>query len=96
MPDPNENLSSDRPKDSMGEWISALKQQRDEIALQIHLAEMEARDEFDKAQQRLDRLADDYEPLKKAVAESADSIWESLKIVAGEVKSSFDRIRETL
>ena len=96
MPNKNENLSPDRPKDTMAEWISALKQQRDEIALKIHLAGMEARDEFDKTQQRLDKLADDYEPLKKAVAESADSLWESLKIVAGEVKSSFDRIRKTL
>lgn len=96
MPNKDDNLSPDRPKDSMGEWISALKQQRDEIALQIHLAGMEARDEFNKTQQRLDKLADDYEPLKKAVTESADSLWESLKIVAGEVKSSFDRIRKTL
>jgi len=91
--------ASQRPEkdsDSLSEWISALQQQRDEIALQIHLAEMEVRDKFGRAQEKLDKLGDDFEPLKKAMSESADNIWQSLKVVAGEVKSSFDRIRKTL
>jgi len=96
MADSAENKNAEPGKDTMTEWISTLKRQRDEIALQIHLAEMEARDEFEKARVKLDQLSKDYDPLKKAVSDSADNIWESLKVVAGEVKSSFDRIRKTL
>lgn len=83
-------------KDSMAHWISKLKQQRDELALQIHLAEMDARDEFDKAKDRLTELSAKYEPLKDAMSESAEGIWQSLKLVAGEIKESFDRVKKSL
>ena len=89
-------MSSEAEKSHLGELISTLKQQRDELALKIHLAEMEAKDEFDRAQEKLDQVASDFEPLKGAVAESADNVWESLKLVAGEVKDSFERIGKAL
>ena len=85
-----------RDRSFLEETLSTLKQQRDEIALQIHLAGMEAKEEFDEAKTKLDKLSDEYEPLKEAVAESAENVWESLKLVAGEVGKSFERIRKSL
>lgn len=41
-------------------------------------------------------LKDQYEPLKNAVGESAEDVWESLKIVGGEIKDGFQRIRKEL
>lgn len=76
--------------------ISALKQQRDELALQIHLGAAEAREEFDKAQAKLAELTADYEPLKDAVEESASNVLASLQLVGEEVLSSFSRIRKSL
>jgi hypothetical protein len=89
-------MSQEREKNYVGELISSLKQQRDELVLQIHLAEMEGKEEFEKAQKKLDQVSSDFEPLKDAVEESAENVWESLKLVAGEVKDSFDRIRKAL
>ena len=89
-------MAESKDKDFVSDMISSLKQQRDEIALQIHLAEMDARDEFDRAKDKLDQAMVDYEPLKEAVDESANNVWESLKLVAGEIKESFDRVRKTL
>ena len=83
-------------KDHFNNLISSLKQQRDELALKIHLAEMEAKQEFDKAQEKLAQVSADYEPLQDAVGESAEKVWESLKLVAGEVSDSFERIRKAL
>ncbi len=76
--------------------ISGLKQQRDELALQIHLGKEEAVEEWDKVQAKLDKLSDDYEPLRNAVEESAGNVFESLKLVAGEVKDSFERIAKSI
>lgn len=85
-----------RQQDLLTELISSLKQQRDELALQIHLGKAEAREEWDRVQAKLDQLTADAEPLKEAVEESAENVLESLKLVAGEIKNSFDRIRKSL
>jgi len=62
----------------------------------MHLAEAEAKQEFDETIVKLDTLTAEYDPLKDAVGESAENVVESLKLVAGEVVSSFDRIRKSL
>ncbi len=83
-------------KSPIGELISTLKQQRDELAVKIHLGAAEAKEEWGKATEKLDELTQDYDPVKQAVSESADGVTESLKLVAEEVMNSFDRIRKSL
>lgn len=83
-------------KSSLNELIATLKQQRDELALKIHLGAAEAKDEWHHATEKLDELTRDYDPVKQAVAESAQEVTESLKLVAGEVLKSFERIRKSL
>ena len=83
-------------KNVLAETISALKQQRDELALKIHLGAAEAKEEFDQAQAKLDQMTSDYEPVKDAVEESASNVLSALQIVGEEVMSSFERIRKSL
>jgi chromosome segregation ATPase len=80
----------------ISELISTLKQERDELALKIHLGEAEAKQEFDLVTKKLDDLTREYDPVKDAVTESAEGVSESLKLVAEEVMSSFERIRKSL
>ena len=83
-------------RERLGELISALKQQRDELALRIHLAEAEAKQEWNRLDDRLAQLTHEYEPLKHAVGASTEDVWESLKLVGEEIKHGFDRIRKSL
>ena len=83
-------------RDQIAELISSLKQQRDELAVQIHLGQQEAKDEWEKITTKLDELTKEYEPLKDAVDETAGNVFEALKLVAGEVQEGFQRIRKTL
>ena len=76
--------------------ISKLKQERDELALQIHLGAAEAKEEFEKAKKKLDQMTADYEPVKDAVEESAGNVFAALKLVGEEILGSFDRIRKSL
>ena len=78
------------------ELISGLKQQKDELALQIHLGKEEAKDEWDKVQDKFSKMMDEWEPVKDAVEESASNVFASLKLVAGEIKQSFDRIKDAV
>jgi len=79
----------------LDELISTLKQQRDEIALKIHLAAAEAKDEWKRTSEKYDTLVRDYEPVRKAVSDSATDVTQSLKLVAEEVQKSFNRIRKS-
>lgn len=80
----------------LAELISTLKQQRDELKVKVHLCAAEAKQEWDQAVEKLDQLTSDYDPVKHAVKESATDVTASLKLVAGEIKQSFDRIRKSL
>jgi hypothetical protein len=83
-------------KDLLTNLISSLKQQRDELALKAHLGSMESKEELKKLSTKFDQLANDFEPAKEAVEESAGDVWESMKLVAEEVQNGFERIRKSL
>ena len=76
--------------------IDALKQQRDELALQIHLGKAEAKEEWDRVSAKLDQLLADYEPLKGALSETTDNVVAAMKLVSEEVWAGFERIRKSL
>ena len=42
--------------DDIKKWLGSLEQKRDELKLQAHLLGMEARDEFDKVDQSIDKF----------------------------------------
>jgi hypothetical protein len=88
-------MSEERRK-SLEQLISKLMQERDELALQMHLGKEELKDEWDAVQHKLDQLAHRFEPLNKAVAETSEDVWESLKLVGEEIKEGFQRIRKSL
>ena len=83
-------------KSQIEETINALKQQRDELALQIHLGATEAKEEFEQTKEKLEKLSNDFAPVKDATEESAENVLASLKLVGEEVLTSFDRIKKSL
>ncbi|MFT5326329.1 MAG: hypothetical protein ACI8P0_004204 [Planctomycetaceae bacterium] len=52
------------------ELIKSLKQQRDELSVNMHLAGMELRDEWARIDAKLTKLSAKYDPLKDAVGET--------------------------
>jgi polyhydroxyalkanoate synthesis regulator phasin len=88
-------MSEDKRK-TVSDLIRKLKQQRDALAVQMHLGKEELKDEWDAVQHKLDQLTHRFEPLNKAVAETSEDVWESLKLVGEEIKEGFQRIRKSL
>lgn len=78
------------------EMITALKQQRDDLAVRIHLAEAEVKEDLGRIDDKLDQLSHRFDPLKNAVGTSASDVWESLKLLGDEVKKGLDRISKAL
>ena len=87
---------SDEKKTFVAELISDLKQQRDEIRVRLHLGGQEAKDEWEKLDDKLNQLNHRFDPLKDAVGETAEDVWDSFKLVGGELMEGFKRIRNSL
>lgn len=80
----------------LDDLITSLKQERDELKLQMHLASMEAKDEYERVSGKVDELTDQYEPVKDAVEEAAENIFSALGMVADELKLGFKRVRKVI
>jgi len=76
--------------------IEGLKQQKDEIRLQIHLAKAEVRDELSELENKLETLSNKADVLRKEASDTSSKVVESARLVADEVKHGFDRIRKLL
>ena len=87
---------SQENKTLVEQLISDLKRQRDELRVKIHLGSEDMKDQLDKLDAKLLNLSDRYDPIKRAVEETSDDVWESMKKLGGEIKDGFQRIREAL
>lgn len=83
-------------KSSLDDVVSKLKQERDELKLQMHLASMEAKDEYERISGQVDELSGQYEPVKDAVEETAGNVFAALGMVAEELKIGFGRVRKSI
>jgi chromosome segregation ATPase len=71
-----------------------LLQQRDEILVQLNLARMDAREEWEKAEAKLELLADKLETIGAEAKEASEDVLESAKLLGEEIKHAYERIRK--
>ena len=83
-------------KSELEELVDALRQQRDELRVQMHLAKAEARDEWEELEKRWEDLEARIPDLQKAAADAAGNIGASLELVADEIANAYKRLRDTL
>ncbi len=76
--------------------IRDLKQERDEIALQIHLGKKEAQNQWADLQVKLMELEDRFDPVKDAVEETGEDVWDAMKLLGSEIKDGFRRVRDAI
>ncbi len=78
------------------EILETLKQQSDEIKLQLHLAKAEVRDEWPVLEKKLEELKNKAEAIREEAGEASEDVLEAAKLVAEEVRNGFERIRKLL
>jgi hypothetical protein len=83
--------------DKWDDLIETLKQQRDELRVQMHLASLDAKDEFDELEKKWDQWSAEAKaqakPLSAVIEDSAKNVGSALDLVLDEVKQSYDRIK---
>ena len=83
-------------KNALQDLLETLTQDSEELKVQIHLAEIEAREEFQRLSSKLEELTTQFEPVKNVVADSADGVVSALTRSAKEMQNSFAHIAESL
>ncbi len=88
--------NSSESKPLLDQLIEDLKQQRDELQVQMHLAQMDAKDEFGRLKQKLKDLEFQYEPVSDAVEESTSNVFAALQLAGEEMLHGFHRVRKAI
>ena len=81
---------------TLDQLIASLKQQRDELAVKIHLGKAEAKQEWDRVEAKIRELTDQYKPIVDAVGETGEGVLSAVELAAQEVKKGLERVRKLL
>ena len=76
--------------------LEKLKSERDEIMLKLHLASMEAKEEFEDADKHWDALKNKAAEIADDSKETSEEYIAKAKIVGEELKEAYSRISKRL
>jgi len=83
-------------KARLEELIGKLKQERDELRVQMHLAKAEAKDEWQELEKKWEELENKLAALKRETKDASKDIGAALGLLSKEIASAYKRIRKKL
>lgn len=83
-------------KEDFDNLIEKLKTERDEISLKLHLASMEAKAEFDGAEQQWQLVKTKATEIADDSVETSEDFIAKAKIIGEELKETYQRIAQRL
>jgi hypothetical protein len=90
-------MDKDQVKHRWDDVVARLKQERDELALKMHLGKKEAADEWEKLEAKWHEVtARTMPPVKDAADETTVGVGLALELAAEELKKGYERIRKLL
>lgn len=76
--------------------LEHLKQQRDELHVQLHLAKADAKDEWARLESRWDEIKPKLEAAREEVGKTTESVGAALGLAIDELKKGYERLRSRL
>jgi seryl-tRNA synthetase len=83
-------------KEQMTKALDHLKQQRDELQVQLHLAKADAKDEWARLEAQWDEIKPKLEAAREEVGRTAESVGAALGLAVDELKKGYERLRSRL
>ena len=83
-------------REEIKESFEELRQLRDELQLQMHLAAVEVKDEWQDLEKKWDQAHAQLQKVEEAAGEAAQGVGEALEILGDELKKGYQRIRDSL
>lgn len=85
-----------KPIYDLNALLEGLRQQRDTIKVQLHLAKAEAREEWQELEQRWEHLRAKATAVGGETKEVSRDVYEAAKLMVEEMKRGYERIRKRL
>ncbi|WP_305907822.1 hypothetical protein Q9L42_013795 [Methylomarinum sp. Ch1-1] len=83
-------------QDDFNELTENLKQQRDSIALKVHLAEMDVKEEWEKAEKKWDKFSAKARDIYDDTVDTGEEVIDTAKIIGDELNQAYQRIKARL
>ncbi|MDH5360929.1 MAG: hypothetical protein OEX03_10210 [Gammaproteobacteria bacterium] len=83
-------------KDQVNEIVDELKQLRDELKLQLHLAKEDISEQWETAETKLHHLEDQAAHIASSAKDASGDVVEAAKLLGSELKTAFGKIRKSL
>ena len=82
--------------DEIAKLRDGLLQQRDELLVQLNLAKLEARDEWDAVEAKLEEWQSKSKGAVDEAKEASEDIFAGLSLLGDEIKAAYERIKSRL
>jgi SMC interacting uncharacterized protein involved in chromosome segregation len=79
-------------RDWIDELVDELTEERDKLRVRVHLAKMEASDEWEELEEKIEKLESKARAVRKATADSAEDVGAAVKLLGQEIKDGFKKI----
>lgn len=83
-------------QDEFKELMDNLTKQRDEITLQLHLASMEAKEEWESAEKNWDKFTAKANEVYDDTVETSEELVSAAKVIGEELSQAYKRIKARL
>ena len=83
-------------KDDFIKSVNKIKTERDELKLKMHLASMEAKEEFEKAEKKWENVKSKAAKIADKTIETSDEYIAKANIIGEELKEAYRRIAKRL
>lgn len=83
-------------KERIEEMLNELRQERDELKVKLQLAKMNASDEWEKLEAKLEKLEDRAKELGEVAADASQDIGAAAKLLGEEIATGFQKLRKHL
>jgi len=83
-------------REEFDKLVEKLKIERDQLNLKVHLASMEAREEFAEAEKKWDRVKEKAGKIADEAVDTSEEYVAKAKIVGEELKETYKRISTRL
>ncbi|UVT15750.1 MAG: hypothetical protein H8K04_18425 [Nitrospira sp.] len=83
-------------KEQMTKAVEYLKQQRDELQVQLHLAKADAKDEWARLEKQWEEIKPKLEGAREEAGKTAESVSTALGLAIEELKKGYERLKGRL
>jgi|GEM_PF-206721 len=83
-------------REELEKFRDGLIQQRDELRVQINLAKLEAQEEWNKTEEKLEEFKNKLAGVADEAKDASEDVWTGVKMLGEEIRSAYERIKSRL